>query len=133
MNTDLGTTLAQTGLMAEIPATGGGTDSASFDSAKGRWTVITGVMGNAAGGDLSVTLEDSADDSTFASVSGVSVMSVTALDKGTFSILVDHRSIRRYGRLNVVLGAGGNTRVAITAMTYHGTSGGGNGVDLVVA
>jgi len=133
MNIDFGTTLAPTGMMAQIPSEGAGDDSDSFDCARGRMTLISGVMGNAAGGDLTITVEDSADDLAFAAVSGVAVMSVTALDKGTFSVLVDHRAVRRYVRMNVVREAGGNTRVAITALTFHGESGSTNGVTAVIA
>jgi len=133
MNTDLGTTVTTTGLLAEIPVTGGGTDSASFDCARGRWTLLVGVMGSAAGGDLTITVEDSANDSAFAAVSGVSTLTATAADKGMFTILIDHRKIRRYGRLNVVLESGGNTRVTVGACSFHGESGGGNGADLVIA
>jgi len=133
MNNDIGTTVTTTGLIAEIVVVGAGTDSSSFDCAKGRYTMCAFIMGSAIGDDITVTVEDSADDSTFAAVAGFDSLAVVALDKGSFSVLVDHTIVRRYVRVNIVLGGGSNTRVSGVAMTYHGVSGGANGADLVIA
>jgi len=133
MNTDLSTDIKTTGLLNVTAATTPGSDSASFDCADGRFTLLTGLVGSGVGAAAVVTVQDSADNVTFAAVPGVGTLDVSLVDLSAFTILVDHRKVRRYVRVNVLKEAGTNTRVHITATSFGGISGGTNGADLVIA
>ncbi len=132
MNTDLGTTIKTTGLLNLTAATAPGSNSASFDCAAGRFTMLLGVVGTGVASAVTLTVQDSDDNVTFAAVPD-GTLAVPLVNLASISILIDHRKVRRYVRVNATKASGGNTRIHIVAATYHGASGGGNGADLVIA
>lgn len=94
----------------------------SVPSTTGRWAlfIVTPNTTWAASVTMTITLQDSADDSTFADVSPTVSTQITtaqaATTTGTRTILVDLHRLRGYARLSLQQGSVGNCNTSVCVL-----------------
>lgn len=118
---------AATYALVPTATSGAAVNSSSWDTFGFKYSLVI-ITSQTLTGATTPKLQDSANDSTFADVTGKTVPFAGTDDDATKLMLLDNDSLRRYARIQFPAGAVGNVQVHVVQLVKDSTTGNETGI-----